>query len=204
MNLSNAEHLRPVTAEDYLAGEASARHKHEYVDGFVHLMAGGSFNHNLIATNAIGDLHSQLTGTPCRVLNSDSKVHIKSASRTRFYYPDVTVVCGENIRADVYQDRPSVIVEVLSPSTRRIDDGEKREAYLHLESLATYVLLEQSFPAAVVYHRRGTVFQRTEFAGLEVMLPLPGIKAILSLATVYAEVDFDSPGAVRESVAEYE
>src|SRR6056297_1977496 len=117
VNLSTAEHLAPISVEDYLAGEEKARRKHEYVDGMVYAMVGGRYAHNLIASNVLAELHSQLKGKPCRALNSDSKVRVQLSSSTRFYYPDASVVCGENLRSGTFQDKPTVIVEVLSQST---------------------------------------------------------------------------------------
>ena len=117
-------------------------------------------------------------------------MRIQAGSQTSFYYPDVLVVCGDNIRTGDFQDAASVIVEVLSNSTRRIDEGEKLQACTKLASLNAYILLEQDFPAAVVYRRRVTGFQREILNGLDVVIDLPTINARLPLAAVYAEVIF--------------
>ncbi len=191
MTTSTAEHLAPISVEDYLAGEAVARHKHEYVDGMVYAMVGGTFTHNLVASNVVGELHSQLKGKPCRALNSDSKVRTQNRARTRFYYPDAMVVCGKNILQGVYQDHPSILIEVLSSSTRRTDEGEKKDAYLAIDALQAYVLFEQGLMAATVFRRTGETFMREVFQGTAATIEFPSVGATLSLAAVYAEVDFE-------------
>lgn len=190
MNASAAERLAPISEEDYLAGEEQAVRKHEYVDGMVYAMVGGRYNHNLIASNVLAELHSQLKGSPCRALNSGGKLRVQVQSRTRFYYPDVSVVCGDNLRGDFFQDMPSVLVEVLSHSTRRIDEGEKQQAYLQIETLSAYLLLEQDLPAATVFYRVGAKFERHVYDGENSVIELPAINARLCLAAAYAEVVF--------------
>jgi Uma2 family endonuclease len=115
------------------------------------------------------------------------------------YYPDVTVVCDDNIIDEVYQDKPTLVVEALSTSTRRIDEGEKCDNYLQLDSLKTYLMLEQHFAAAIVYQRAADGFQRTVYDDIKATIPLPDINAALSLAEVYAGVTF-----VKETEEEYE
>lgn len=100
--MANAERLSPISVENYLAGEQRARGKHEYMAGMVYAMAGGASAHNLVASNVLGELHAQLKGKSCRALNSDSKVKIQSGTQTRFYYPDASIVCGENVLDGVF------------------------------------------------------------------------------------------------------
>jgi len=191
MNLTGSEKLRSVSVADYLAGEAVARRKHEYVNGQIYAMAGGRYAHNLIASNVLTELGSRLKGTPCRALNSDSKVRIQTAAGVSFYYPDASVVCGENIRTDEFQDAPGIVVEVLSQSTRRIDEGEKLQAYMKLPSLQVCILLEQDFPTAVVHRRCDSGFQREILQRLDAVIELPTINVQLPLAAIYAEVKFN-------------
>ena len=98
MSITGSEQLSPICVEDYLDGELQARRKHEYVDGQIYAMVGGRYSHNLIATNVVSELHRQLKNSACRALNSDSKVKVQISSKTSFYYPDLSVVCGDNIR----------------------------------------------------------------------------------------------------------
>src|SRR5690242_2569608 len=92
-------------------------------------------------------------GAKNAALNSDTKIRVRLPTHLRFYYPDASVVCRPNPPDDSFQDEPAVIIEVLSETTRRIDEGEKKDAYLTIPSLCAYMLLEQDRPAAVVYRR---------------------------------------------------
>ena len=184
--------IRPdlISVEDYLAGERESSIKHEYLGGFVYAMAGANTPHNIIAMNASGMLHFRLRGKPCRPFNSDMLLRVQLGSRTRFYYPDVFVVCGQFLRKHSYQDEPSVIVEVLSKSTRRVDEGEKLEAYLTIPSLRVYLLVEQDEPLVVAYRRAGNGFVREVYQGLEAVVPLPELDTELPLVELYEVVQF--------------
>ena len=195
--MSTARHFQPISVADYLAGEEIARRKHEYVDGTVYAMVGGTVAHSRIASNATGTLHAQLRGQDCQVFNSDIKIRIRQDRGTRFYYPDLSVVCEPNPPGDLYHDAPVVIVEVLSDSTRRLDEYEKREAYLSIDSLRLYVLVEQSTAAALVYRRVGSGFERETYTGREAVIPLPEIACRLGLADLYEHVEFPPPGSDR-------
>jgi len=192
--MSTARHQHPISVTDYLEGENLASAKHEFVDGVVYAMAGATVTHNRIATNATGALYSQLRGQRCQAFNSDMKVRIRQSHSTRFYYPDLSVVCQPNLGDQTFQDNPVVIVEVISESTRRVDEYEKREGYLSINSLCVYILLESNAVAALVYRRADEGFTRESYEGLEAVVPLPEIECSLSLAEVYAQVDFTSNG----------
>lgn len=189
--MSTAPNLQPIFVQDYLEGETLARRKHEFVAGTIYAMAGGTTNHNRIATNATGTLHGQLREKTCEAFNSDMKVRVRQKSDTRFYYPDLSVVCEPNQPTDSFQDRPVVIVEVISKSTRRTDEHEKRDAYLSIDSLCVYVLVEPGAAAAVVYRRTDEGFDRETLSGLDAVIALPEIDCELPLADVYAKVTFD-------------
>lgn len=188
--MTSAQRLGPISAGDYLEGEQRSRIKHEYVAGMVYATVGGRYTHNLIASNVLGELHSQLKGKPCRALNSDSKVRIQTGSQTRFYYPDASVVCGDNLLDGVFQDKPSLIVEVLSESTRRTDEGEKLDAYQRIATLSAYLMFDQEMAGAIVYRRSGSEFLREVYSSIDAVILLPEIRAELRLASVYAEVSF--------------
>jgi Uma2 family endonuclease len=188
--MSTARKSDFISVEDYLAGEQHSSVKHEYVAGLIFAMVGARNAHNIIASNALGSLFGQLQGKPCRAFNSDTKIRVQMSNQTRFYYPDVSVICRQNPQTDVFQDLPSVIIEVLSESTRRIDDGEKREAYQTIPTLTHYILLEQSTVGAVVYERTSAGFQRRVLAELKDIIPLPELNIKLSMAAVYDGVEF--------------
>lgn len=177
--------------EDYLADEEIAEVKHEYLGGSVHPMAGGTAAHAGISANAIGSLGDQLRGKPCRTFTSDLKVRIDLPEHTRFYYPDLQVVCHPGAGDDRYQDRPTVVIEVLSESTRRTDLGEKKDAYLAIPSLKVLLLAESDLPYVLVYRRRPTGGFATEIRdGMDAVIPLPEIEASLPLAELYDRIVF--------------
>ncbi len=183
--------IERVSEEEYLAGERTAKHKHEYVAGRVYMMAGARNEHNAIATAILVSLGGRLRGRPCQPFNSDTKVRVRLPTGTRFYYPDAMVVCDPNPPGDVFQDRPVVIVEVISAATRRTDEGEKREAYEAIPTLAAYLLVESASPRVVACARTGDgTFAAHAYDGLDAVVPLPAIGAALPLAEVYERVTF--------------
>ena len=188
--MSTARQKQPISIADYLNGESTSPIKHEFVDGVVYAMAGATANHNRIATNATGALYSQLRGKRCQAFNSDMKIRVRLTRTTRFYYPDLSVVCQPNAGDDTFQDNPVVIVEVISESTRRVDEYEKREAYLSINSLCVYVMLEPNTTAALVYRRADEGFTCETYEGPDAIISLPEIECDLSLAEAYAQVEF--------------
>lgn len=181
----------PVAVEEYLAGELASEVKHEYLGGEVHAMAGANNRHNQIALAFASTFRNSLRGKTCRAFNSDTKVRIELINHTRFYYPDALVVCDQNKDSEHWQDRPVVIVEVLSESTRRIDLTEKREAYLTIASLKVLIFAELDSPMLTVY-RRGPSggFLTEHYSGLEDSVPLPEIDGTLPLAEIYEGIEF--------------
>lgn len=181
----------PLSVEEYLAGELVSEVKHEYLGGEVHAMAGGTNRHSEIALGFASSLRASLRGKTCRAFPSDTKVRIELVNQTRFYYPDALVACEKNKDSEQWQDRPVVIVEVLSESTRRIDLTEKRDAYLTIPSLKVLVFAEPEIPSLTVYRRAPSGgFLREEYSGLDAIIPLPEIEASLPLAEVYEGIVF--------------
>jgi Uma2 family endonuclease len=192
--MNAASKLQLVSVEDYLAGELISPIKHEYLGGFVYAMAGARNLHNLIKGNIFGRLYERLRGKPCRPCDSDTKIRIHLPTHVRFYYPDLSVVCHANPLTDSFQDEPVVIFEVLSRRTRRIDEGEKKDAYVTIPSLRVYALVEQEMAAVVVYRWTEQGFVREVYDGLDAVLPLGEIGTPLPLAEIYADVDFSPEG----------
>jgi Uma2 family endonuclease len=106
-----------------------------------------------------------LRGRGCRPYDSDTKLRVRLPTQVRFYYPDASVVCHPNPATDSYQDEPVVIVEVLPRRTRRIDEGEKKDAYLTIPSLSVYVLVEQEAALVVAHRRTNQGFVREVYSG---------------------------------------
>lgn len=151
---------------------------------------GGKNSHNLIATNTTVELGSRLRGRKCRPYNSDTKIRILFPTHVRFYYPDVSVICHSNRPDDSFQDAPTAIFEVLSKATRRIDEGEKKDAYLTIPSLDVYALIDQESAAVVVFRRTEQGFVREVYRGLGATIPLSEIEAELPLSEIYEGVEF--------------
>lgn len=182
--------LHRISVEDYLAGELISPIKHEYLGGVIYAMAGGRNAHNLIATNLLVALGSRLRGKGCRAYNSDTKIRVQLPGEVRFYYPDASVICRSNPAADSFQDEPVLVAEVISRKTRRIDEGEKKDAYLTLPSLCLYLLIEQELPAIAVYRRTEQGFVRELHSGADAVISLSELVTELPLAELYEGVEF--------------
>ncbi len=182
-----------MTEAEYLEFERTDEFKHEFMDGDVFAMTGASEAHNLISGNLMMLLKIQLRGRPCKVYPSDMRVQVKSAKM--YAYPDLSIVCGEAQLVDEKGDmlvNPTVVIEVLSPSTERFDRGEKFQRYRKLPSLQEYVLISQDSPRIERFLRRDDgqwIF--TDVIGLDATITLPSIDCELALADVYEQVTFE-------------
>lgn len=174
-----------ISVDDYLNGELISPIKHEYIGGVVYAMASARNRHNDITDNIHGSLFVRLRGKLCRPHTSDTKVRIRTVSPLRFYYPDISVVCDPNPPGDSFHDNPVAIFEVLSRSTRRIDEGEKKEAYLTIPSLRIYALVDQESATVVVFRRTEDGFVREVHHGHDAILSLAELGIELSLAEIY-------------------
>lgn len=173
-----------ISSAEYLEGEKVAKVRHEYVDGYVLAMAGGSKAHNLIALNLARVLHGHLRNTPCQVFSSDVKVNVAWDWHERFYYPDVVVGCDAGDADPYVVEQPKLIVEVLSDSTERNDRSDKFYAYRRLPSLEEYVLVAQDTLRVEVY-RRDTGWDLEIYTALNACIELRSIGLTLSILDVY-------------------
>ncbi len=201
--MSYAERPEYVSIEDYLSTQEQAPTKSEYIDGWVRAMTGGSVRHNRVKSNCMIHLGGLLKGKPCRPYDSDMKVRIKNRIGYRFYYPDLQVVCDSNPPTAVFQDQPILIIEVLSPSTRRYDLDEKMAAYLTIPSLQCYIALEQHQPTAIVMRRVNGGFLRECLEGVAATIDLPFLSCTLPLSEIYDGIQFTAD-CVQEPELEYE
>ncbi len=189
--MTAAKQIELISVADYLSGELVSDIRHEYSGGYVYAMAGATNAHNRVASALLGALYSQLRGKPCEAFNSDTKVRVRLATHTRFYYPDGMVVCEPNAADDTFQDNPVVIAEVLSEATRRTDENEKREAYLTIPTLTSYLLMETERPRIVVHRRTDSGFIAEAYEGIDAVVPLADIEVELPLAQLYERVEFE-------------
>jgi Uma2 family endonuclease len=194
--MASATVIPRITPEQYLALERKADFKSEYCNGFIIAMAGASRVHNTIALNLASEIRSQLKGRRCRVYMSDMRLRV---SPTGLYtYPDVVAVCGEVEFEDDEVDtllNPTMIVEVLSPTTEAYDRGDKFRQYRELASLREYVLVAQDKILVERYTRQGNEWLRTDFKSLDDTLPLASIGCEIALREIYALIEFPGEAA---------
>lgn len=191
-----AEISRLYSVEEYLAMEELAEEKHEYDNGKLITMAGGTLNHSRITANCIQEIGYELKikgNKTCFVSSSDLKIHI--AALGKFYYPDASVVCGE---AQYYQKRtdtienPKLIVEVLSDSTEAFDRTEKFDWYSTLPTFKEYVLVSQKQKRAEVWTYIGdNVWEMRIYKKPEDSLFLKTIDCKIVLEELYRGVVFE-------------
>jgi Uma2 family endonuclease len=183
-----------LSPEEYLAIERRAEYKSEYVDGVMYAMSGASERHNLIVVDLILSLGAQLRDSPCRVYPSDLKVRVPSVKK--FFYPEVSIICGETKFADDQKDvalNPVVVIEVLSESTAAFDRGKKFQSYQQIESLKEYLLMSQD--ECVVEHflrQEDSRWLYTKASGLDEVITLPSVNCRLALSDVYNKVTLSS------------
>jgi Uma2 family endonuclease len=181
------------TAEEYLAMERVSEAKHEYIDDEIFDMVGASPRHNLISASIIIALGSQLQNRACFVYTSDQRIQ---ASRKRGYmYPDITILCGEpNYFEGNTLTNPTVIIEVLSPSTELYDLGKKWMHYQRIASLQDCLMIAQDKLEVDHYSRTSeTSWLMTQLSGADAVINLPSIGCTLALSDVYHKVTFDDP-----------
>lgn len=170
-----------ISAQEYLEGERFSEVRHEYIGGRVYAMAGASDDHNRIALNIASELHQRLRGKRCEAFINDMK--LKLAQFDTFYYPDVLVLCDPTDKAKHFRERPTVVFEVLSPETERIDQNEKRQAYAAIDSLKAYVLVAQDRLEATLLRKTDEGAWTTEI--------LRGRDAVLKLPEIGVEIPFE-------------
>ncbi|MEO7263943.1 MAG: Uma2 family endonuclease [Ferruginibacter sp.] len=144
---------RKYSIEEYLEIENVETEKHEYYQGEIFAMSGPKVNHNIIAGNVFVALANKLKGKPCRPFNSDQRIHIEK--NTLFTYPDISVICGDPVTRNNDEWNilnPTVIIEILSPSTKNYDRGEKFKLYRDIASLKEYILIDSVTINAEAFH----------------------------------------------------
>jgi Uma2 family endonuclease len=179
-----------VSPDEYLVRERAAECRSEYLNGVIVAMAGGTFAHDLICGNVQRHLGNQLAARPCYVFSSDMKVRIARANL--FRYPDVSAVCGPVLFHDHLQDayeNPSLIVEVLSPTTERYDRTEKFALYRFLDSLTEYLLIAQDRCHAQLFRNQpGGSWTEQTYTSPESLIVLESIGYTLELGQLYEKV----------------
>lgn len=178
-----------IEVQEYLDGEELSDVRHEYVDGQVYAMSGGTKNHNKIALNISSDLESAMDGGPCETFINDVRLRVQSLENESYYYPDVVVSCDPSDDDEQFIDKPKTIVEVLSESTERRDKHEKFFAYRSIESLEEYVLVSQQRKEIIVA-RKANDWKPELLSGDDFELALSCICEPLTSERIYRNVKF--------------
>jgi Uma2 family endonuclease len=174
-----------LSVEEYLAFEREATQKHEYYKGEVFAMSGAGRRHNIIFSNLLIQLGNRLKGKPCRPFGSDMRLYIPQ--NTLFTYPDIAVYCGEI--ETVFEDnalRPVVIIEILSPSTKNYDRGEKFKLYRDIPTLKEYILVDTELLSIEVFRLNATKhWELEEYDSADQQLSIPALNFSVPLYEIY-------------------
>jgi Uma2 family endonuclease len=183
------EHSPRFTPEEYFAWEQQQEVKHEYFDGEVFAMSGGTQNHGRIAVRLVSLLDNHLDDGNCAVLNSDVRVKIQAAEK--YVYPDASVTCDERDRdTPQYVAYPRLIIEVLSPSTEAYDRGKKFKLYQRSTSLIEYVLVSaEEIEIEVFRKNERDKWEVTNYAAGD-NVELESIDLTFAIDRVYRGIEF--------------
>lgn len=181
-----------ISPEVYLEMERIAEEKHEYYKGEICAITGVSLNHVRITKNLNRLILPSLHGKSCDMYGNDLRIHIPENS---FYtYPDLSIICGEPETTDAHKDtitNPSVLIEILSKSTRDYDRGTKFFLYRSIPSLKEYILIDSVQVSAEIFSlNAGNSWQLTEFKSLTDQFDIQTIGLTLHLGNVYEEIEF--------------
>jgi Uma2 family endonuclease len=183
-----------LTEEEYLKIERAAEFKSEYYDGRMYAMSGGSYAHGQIVPNLGAELRQGLKSRDYSV--TTSVVRLRVSPRGFYTYPDIAVVCGSPQFADDQADtllNPTLLVEVLSPSTEAHDRGFKFAQYRQLDSLQEYALVSQTEPRVEIFRRQGAKeWVLSEACGLDATCRFESVDCQVALAEIYYQVSFSA------------
>ncbi|MCU0358531.1 MAG: Uma2 family endonuclease [Cyclobacteriaceae bacterium] len=175
------------TVEEYLEFEKSSPEKHEFFRGEIFLMSGAGPRHNVIFSNLFGELAQRLKGKPCRPYGSDQRIYVEQ--NTLFTYPDISIICGEIVASAPDEEtavNPVVLIEILSPSTRNYDKGDKFKLYRGIPTLKEYILVDSEAIAVEIYRiNERNHWELEECTALENQLMIPSLSISIPLADIY-------------------
>ena len=175
------------TIEEYLKLESAAEQKHEYYRGEIFAMAGAGARHNVVFKNLYGELAYKLKGKPCQPYGSDLRIHIPENSL--FTYPDISIICGDIVSSAADNDtavQPSVLIEILSHSTKDYDRGTKFKLYRDIPSLKEYVLVDSEAIGIEIFRITADAhWQLEEYKNVNEMIEIKMIGFQLSLNEIY-------------------
>jgi Uma2 family endonuclease len=190
------EHFPRFTPEEYFAWEEQQLVRHEYIDGEVYAMSGGTVNHSDIAGNFSTLLKDHLRGSGCKILNSDARVNIVASSH--YVYPDVSVTCDERDKiTPQYITYPCLVVEVLASSPESHDRCNKFKFYRRNPSLQEYVLVDAETMAITMFRKSDDDKWRIIDYEPGDIVELTSINLTFPIEQVYEDVVFETPKAAE-------
>ena len=180
--------------EEYLEMENASIEKHEYYKGEIFAMSGAKVPHNTISKNLLGTLFAKLKGKKCQPYGSDVRIHIES--NTLFTYPDISIICGDiiTLNNDDYNVlNPTVIIEILSKSTRNYDRGEKFKLYRDITTLKEYILVDSESIHIEVFRLNETHhWELEEYSTITDHLSIKAIEETVSISEIYEGVNIEA------------
>jgi Uma2 family endonuclease len=178
------------TPEEYFAWEEQQLERHEYMDGEVYAMSGGTIDHGSIALNFGSLLKIHLRGRGCKTLNSDCRVSIVGSSK--YVYPDISVTCDDRDKTTTqYITYPCLIIEVLSPSTEAYDRGNKFKMYRQNPSLQEYVLVSTDAIEIELFRRSdGDNWQIINYQAGDTV-ELKAVNLNVPIEQIYEDISFE-------------
>jgi Uma2 family endonuclease len=186
--------LKYITQEEYLATERLEINKHEYFQGEIFAMSGARIAHNMIFSNTFGEIFSKLKGKKCQPFGSDLRIHVQK--NTLYTYPDISIICGDIQTLDDTFDtatNPSVIIEILSASTRDYDKGGKFTLYREIDSLQEYILIDsENLMVEKFIRNQDGSWQLTEYKSIEQKIAIETVAIEMNLSDIYNDVKLKS------------
>lgn len=181
-----------ITEQEYLDAERVSLDKHEYYKGEIFAMSGASISHNEISANTIYELKRKLKGKTCRPYSSDLRIHIPSNSL--YTYPDLSIICGEpettNDNFDTVTN-PTVIIEILSKSTKNYDLGQKFELYRQIKTLKEYILIDSESIKVLKYVKNDdNTWLLSEKNQINDILKIDAVDIEINLSDIYDSLTF--------------
>lgn len=195
---------RRFTIAEYLELENDANERHEYQDGEILAMAGGSPEQSFIIANFVREAGNALKGKPCRV--AESNLRIRIPHKPRYMHPDASIICGP-LQFDPQDPRrhtilnPKVIIEVLSPSTEAYDRGDKFTQYREIQAFEEYILISQDRPNFESFLRQADgAWSILNLTGLDATAKIRSLGISIPMAELYAGIEW--PSSATEAVAD--
>ncbi len=191
------------SVNDYLAAESNAAQKHEYVNGHILAMSGATEAHNLICSNLARSIANHLEHTECRLYHNDMKVRVEATNC--FYYPDIMVTCEPFEAKSVYKSQPTLLIEILSPTTMATDLREKKIAYLKIPTLSEYVIVYQDrMQVEYIFRISEEEWSSETFLGTDqlILRSLPKGELTISMGSIYK--GYNPTSRIKESETDYQ